>query len=224
MNASLAQKGLEWMPTWERSVLDSVMNLHYLNQENYIPDSKTLIRVNKGMISSNVHIASKDSHFLTLLDIVQPFRLTDSMLIPNVQEWINKEHIFLAKSLIKSIYGEENAKNWGNYVRYLSKEEVEKNFNADTVICISLPPMYEEYYAKPYPYCQVLIIQKEERGCLPMYFLYDEEGKKNLDQHIIAMMSSLRYGEEKPLLRKLINEDVVFFVPNPQQKKQNIIR
>lgn len=209
------------MPVWERSVLDSTMNLHYLNQENYIPGSRTL-RANS-IKSSNVYIASKDSHFLTLLDIVQPFRLTDSMLIPNVREWINKEHIFLVKNLIKSIYGEENARNWKNYVRYLPKEEVE-NFNADTVICISLPPMYEEYYMKPYPYCRVLIIQKEERGCLPMYFLYDEEGKKDLGKHITAMINSFRYGEEKPLLRKLVNEDVLFFVPNPQQKKQDLIR
>ena len=235
-NVSFAQKGLEWMPLWERSILDSTMNMHYTYNENYIPDSTYLkCNIHRGM-PDGTHISSNDGHLIAILEVRPPLMPEDTLF------WggIDKQHIYLSERLIKFVYGETKVVDgeefeikWKNYVSYLSDTEMKRKINADTVIIISLPPMYEDYYMKPrasdnsntkhYPYCTVLMIQKNGRGYIPMYFFYDEVGKKDLEVHIEAIASSFRYGEESPLLKKIKNEDFTVVAP-PQQKKGKIIR
>lgn len=236
VNNLYSQKDLDWLPDWERSILDSLMNLNYIHQEGYLCDS-TVIHLNYELgASPKFHIESADGHFFTAFDVMPPFTKEDSIRFsdfpdPLLLDRINKEHIIRARALVAKFYGEKKSKDywinsnkWKNYVDYLVEDDIKIKLNADTVLYIDLPYWESDFYAKSYPYCSVLILQKQDRGCLPLFFLYDEEGKKDINAHMVAMVNSFRYGDEAPLKKKLDNEDIKVFFFNPKQPKVKIIR
>ena len=216
------------MPLWQRSVLDSTMNLHYINNDNYFTNSKSLNNSMHRGIPDGINISSKNGHLIAILSVIPP--------LPPKADTVHLggkdiQHLRISENLIKFVYGESKILHeekqvikWKNYVRYLSDTEIKEKINADTAIIVSLPPLYEDYYMKPYPYCTVLILQKNERGCLPIYFLYDEEGRKDLKMHITEIASSFRYGEELPLLKELNNKEIVVLYAYPKQKRGSVIR
>lgn len=225
---AFSQKALEWMPLWERSVLDSVMNLYYTPQENFVTDTMP-ISIERG--DKEYHLASKDGNFIVLFKISQPFTREDSIRYSNLTDntkyegkisWdrINKDQILIAKDIISDNYGKENTEKWKNYVQYLSDTDAKTKFNADTAFYISLP---EKRYTSKYNHCKVLIIHKKDRGCLPMFFYYNDDAKEKLTGYISAMESSFRYGDEPPAKNKLENQDVVEMIALPMQEKSPII-
>jgi hypothetical protein len=138
---------------------------------------------------------------------------------------VDKEHIDEVKDLIEEVYGENNVAQWKKYVQYYSAHDAKEQFNADTVITLSLPKKKDGYYIRPYPYCSVLILKKAGRGCLPMFCFYDEVGKKNLEKYMSDMKGTFRYGDEPPLIDKLVRtRDIVTIRSLPRQKKQDPIR
>ena len=217
------QKGLEWIPACERSILDSLMNLSYTYNENYIPDSISLSNYELNA-NQRVNITSKDGHFMVMFDISPPFTQEDSIRYAKNDNYIldrNLGHMSFVKSIVDKHYGKQHVENWQDYVFYLSDVEAKTKFNADTAFYMSLPE--KKYYSR-YNYCKVLVIQKYNRGSLPMFFLYDDEGKENLEKHIAAMENSFRYGDDLPLKEKLDSECIVRVIASPKQKKNAIIR
>ena len=219
-NLLFAQKGLEWVSFWERSILDSTMNLHYTHNEHYIKDA-SYIHLNQfhPMFPLNHRILSSDGHVVAALKFIPPITSTDSERLVDR----NNQHLLLSKNWISYFIREEKENDWRNYIRYYSEPVLKKKTNADTINIISLPPMYDKYYVDSYPYCTILILQKENRGCFPIFFMYDEIGKKDIETHITAIASSFRYGEDSPLLEELNNKNITTISP-PQQKKGNIVR
>jgi len=232
VSKAFSQKGLEWMPIWEKSILDSVMNLNYKHNEDFIQVSNPIILNFNIKVNRKFHLESKDGNFITLFIISQPFTCEDSTRYSNMTvnscyegkiSWnrINKEHIFIAKEIVSEYYGKENADNWKDHVQYFSNIEANTKFNADTAFIISLP---EKKYCSKYNHCKVLIIHKKDRGCLPMFFYYNDEGEKNLSEYIMAIERSFRYGDEPPAKNKLQNQDVIELISLPVQEKRNIIK
>ena len=177
VNLSFAQKGLEWMSFWERSVLDSTMNLHYTHNKDYVTGSSDFNLNQFHPISFQNHtISSSDGHVVAVLKVIPPITQADTEHSGDK----NKQHLLLARSWVNYFfYREDNDNYWKNLVTYLSEPKIKSKTNADTIIVVSLSPKHDDHYIDSYPYCKILILQKENRGCLPMLFLYDEVGKKD---------------------------------------------
>jgi hypothetical protein len=235
INLLFSQEDSEMMPANKRNILDSVMNLHYIHPKGYILD--TIYNEWKDNIYSDkircvigslieTRLMSEDGHFLTFLYINEPFVREDSINIKGNEfsDRINKEHIYKAKNIVRDFYGEKKVAKWKKHVHYYSSQDAEYQFNADTVIFISLPEMKKEYYINPYPYCSVLIIQKNDRGYLPMFCFYDETGKKNLEHYLSDLKGAFRYGDEQPLKKELSTHGMVTIRVMPMQKKTKYIR
>jgi hypothetical protein len=220
-----SQENSGMMSSVKRDILDSVMNLNYTHPEGYILDSTYFERIDDVYLSrihaaisvfDETHLASRDGHFLTFLLIQEPSTRENS---------VDKEHIYEIKNLVKELYGEKNVDKWEKYVRFYSSQDAKREFNADTVISLSLPKEKNGYYVSPYPYGSVLVIQKNNRGYLPMFCFYDETGKKNLEKYMSDLKGAFRYGDEQPLKKNLDRtRDLVTVRAIPMQKKKNIIR
>ena len=148
-NEIYSQKGLEWMPLWERSILDSVMNIYYYHNDFFIKDTTFLSQGFK-MGCHNLHLTSKDGNFKTLFHIGSPFTIEDSInyagrtintKYDGVISWdrINKDHIQQAKEIMNQVFGKGYENNWIDYTKYMSDEDAFMKFNADTALYISLP-------------------------------------------------------------------------------------
>ena len=223
-----SQKGLNWMRLWERSILDSTMNISYNNTENIIPDSSSLNLPSQMDVSRRNHLISTDGNFMVFFDIMPPFTRSDSikftkMDVHKLHNWdkVNKEHILKAEAIISKYYGSENRDNWRNHTSYLANDEAKANFNADTAIYISLPR--KDNYFDSYNYYSVLIIQKQDRGCLPMHLFYNENGKEKLNEYLSIMGNTFKYEDAPPLKEKIDNNEIMIVSP-PMQKKEKIIR
>lgn len=228
---TFSQNGTEHFPKYPRNILDSVMNLKYISHDGYFMDT---VEIQEDLffdyhlgIMKNPHIASEDGNFKVFFDISTPFLQKDSvdLAAPMYRgsidaDRVDKEHIFSIRFFIHKIYGEEDLNSWKKYARYLSYAEAKEKFNADTAIYITFP-MKENPYVESYPYCLMLVIQKKGRGFFSMFFVYNDEGKKDLDKHIAAIEHSFRYGEESPLKQKLDDYPFTRLLP-PAQKKQMI--
>jgi hypothetical protein len=225
----LSQSGREWIPVWERSVLDSVMNLTYTHNEGYTGDSSWFrlgdspIAVIFGTGGVNTRLLSADERFLVFLRILQPYIYEDSinqnLNSKTKYDFIDREHIILSKDIVKSFLGEDKVNEWQKYVHYYSPKEAKEKFNADTALYISLPHLKEGTYVSHYSYCTVVIIQKTGRGHVSMFCFYDDESKKDLKQHLSAVENMFRYEDRLPLKTKLCQPEIVTFVANPKQKK-----
>ena len=229
INELNAQKGLEWMHECQRNILDSTMNMYYTHNECYITDSSLFLLPSMNLIY-NLHIRSIDGHFLTMFRISSP---AESRKILGWEK--NKEHIYQAQDFINEHYNKLHIDNWRDYVRYLSYEEAISKFNAETALYIKLPSLEKDSgyirftkgdgdYEYLYQYCSILIIHKKDRGILPMFFFYDEEGEKNLIDHLVSMENSFRYGEEPPAKEALDNECPTMVVVGKMKEKNPIIR
>jgi len=224
---------LERFPYWERSVLDSVMNIHYEHNDNFIIDSTQFSISHKvSSINSRMFIESREKNFAAFFSISQPFTQEDSILyskhIFNTQfenildfDRVNKEHIFIAKDIIFTAYGESNVVNWKDYVNFLSDLDSKNKFNADTAFYISLPEI--KFYSN-YTHCKVLVIHKQGRGCFRIFFLYREDAKEKLFENITAIEQSFRFGNENPAKKKLENPTIVEVLAIPKQQKSQLIK
>jgi hypothetical protein len=233
-----SQNNSGMMSSVKRDILDSVMNLHYVHPKGYILDTTNNDNNWKNNIYSDgirrtigsfveTRLMSEDGHFSTFLYIDEPFTFEDSvnMCGNGISDRVDKKHIYRIKDIVGEFYGEKKAARWKKYVRYYTSQDAKSEFNADTVIFLSLPGMKKGYYVSPYPYCSVLIIQKNDRGYLPMFCFYDETGKKNLEKYLSDLRGAFRYGEEQPLKKKLDRTwGLVIMRAMPMQKKGKHIR
>jgi hypothetical protein len=231
-----SQNNSGMMSVNKRDILDSVMNLHYVHPKGYILDttyndwkdnfySDGIRRIIGTLVETR--LISEDGHFSTFLYINEPFTREDSIKMSvkmngnGISDRVDKEHIYRVKEIVGEFYGEKKAARWKKYVRYYTSQDSENQFNADTVIFLSLPKMKKEYYVSPYPYCSVLIIQKNDRGYLPMFCFYDEIGEKNLEKYLSDLRGAFRYGDEQPLKKELSSHDMVTIRVMSMQKKGN---
>lgn len=95
----------------------------------------------------------------------------------------NTHYIAYIKNDISQSLGKEAALNWQDHVRYYSKEETLKKFNADTAISYSINLKSQDYYQGKYNNLWVLMIQKKDKGFLRMYCFYENISKKKLAKY-----------------------------------------
>ena len=220
-----SQKGWDWMPLWERSVLDSVMNIYYIHNEKVNFDTVFIDREKK--IIDKINLTSDDGRIMTRFDFSQPFTRDDSIRAVSVSSahvWdrVNREHIWKAIEFLNAEHDDVND-NWKKYVSYLSNSEAKTKFNADTAIYFSLQK--NPFSGSKYEKSDVLIIHKKDRGCLAMFFLYNTDSKEKLNDYITAMERSIKYGDESPVKTNIaLPPGIVEVFAFPTQQKNQIIK
>jgi len=225
VSGAFSQKGWDWMPLWERSVLDSVMNIYYTHNKMMVFD--TVYYDIEQKIVETINLTSKDGTFITIFDLSQPFTREDSIRgdrVTSTYDWdrANREHIWKVKELL--YYEDKDIKDrWKDYVCYLSTSEAKNKFHADTAIYF--PLQRSPFMGNKFEKCEVLIIHKKDRGCLSMFFHYNADSKENIKELITAMESSIKYGDEVPSKKKIpLPHGIMEIIPFPTQQKQSVIR
>jgi hypothetical protein len=187
------------------------MNIEYSHPAGFIGDSTIVY------CSSDVCIvgglAAIDRSFAVFYRIQNPFTVEDSIYYKSLNQQftspvVDVQHISLVNDIVKSSFG--NNANWKDYVRYHSSEFAKSEFNADTVLSVSVP--IEKYDGNllngkfvvnnDYSHVTILILQKEGRGFVAMYLLYNE-GNTNLETYMPAIEETLKYREGEPEMKKL---------------------
>lgn len=190
-NGASSQKGLNWMPLYERSVLDSAMNIHYTHNDNFTLDT-TLLSI--WTARDNIRITSKDGNFTTFLQVDIPYVTgiidSDTITYP-------MQIVFFANG--KNIVEDRNdyKDKWKDFVYYFSDSDAKEKFNADMALYIQLPA--NSYYSfEKYTQSKFLIIHKTDQRYLAMLFLCTDDAKEKFDEYIAAIENSFRYGNDPP--------------------------
>lgn len=118
----------------------------------------------------------------------------------------NKRYFYIARNHLIDIAGKYDTdyrydfsmKDMKKNVRYLSNEYAQTQFNADTVICYSLPvkPINgDKKLQKKYSRCEVLLLQKNNLGPVVFYCFFTNEGYKNREKYLGQLGKSLRFKD-----------------------------
>jgi len=105
----------------------------------------------------------------------------------------NTHYIAYIKNDISQSLGKDAELNWQDHVRYYSKEETFKKFNADTVISYSINLKSQDYYQGKYNNLWVLMIQKKDKEFIRMYCFYENISKKKLAKYKTNVESMFKY-------------------------------
>ena len=223
-----SQTGRNLLPSWEKAVLDSVMNLQYTQPNGYYTNAGYLDWTQGAyfraaeILMSEPRFVSDDGNFFAMFPVRQPIvcnAAESHSKKKNDCDDVNKEHINLTKKLVLEFYGKEELDNWKDYALYHSSSEAKSKFNADTALYLLLPILDEPYF-KDYPYCSVLMIQKNGRGFLPIFCFFNDDGMNDIDTHSAAIERAFRYGNESPVAERIKQEGIVTIIADPKQKKR----
>ena len=191
------------LETMETEYLECLRSKYYTRQLPFAPffDNKFI---------------SKDENCIVFIDVV-PVASKDSKFIdfPYLQKLkldINTYHISRIMYDFKFNTGKNNI-SWRELpLRYESSKYANMAFNADTVI--TYPLTVWKKYKKKYSYCHVVLIQKNGRCPIRLYFLYNNKAKKNLNKYIKSLEGVFRYRDPK---------DYIQFVEPQQDSIINVI-
>ena len=221
------QDETSWMKYDKRIILDKVMNVEYSHPEGFIGDSTAIyckmLTYRYCAVSS---LVTEDRSFMVFYMIINPTTEEDSIRRQDTYPVVDMMHVYDVNHIVKTCFGDDA--DWKDYVRYYSSDDAKTKFNADTVLSISLLiDKDEDYYDDGfdnynYSHCTVLIIQKQGRGMIAMYCIYDEDATKNLDTYMTAIEGTLRYRESDPELKKWEIDD--YITPFRTQRRARIIR
>ncbi|MCS2952299.1 hypothetical protein NXY21_03630 [Bacteroides thetaiotaomicron] len=170
----------------------------------------------------NNKFVSKDGNCIVFIDIV-PVASKDSKFIdfPYLQELkldINTYHISRIMYDFKFNTG-KNDISWQELpLHYESSKYANMAFNADTVI--TYPLTVWKKYKKRYSYCHVVLIQKNGRCPIRLYFLYNNKAKKSLNKYIKSLEGVFRYRDPKDYIQLIEpqQDSIIHIIP---RKKKN---
>lgn len=143
-------------------------------------------------------LISKDKNFIVFIEIPPVFSrdsvYIDADFLPDLKQEINTSHC-------KHIHF-DFCWNTGRDtpltqcpISYQSSDYARSAFNADTVLTYPLK-MWKKYENK-YNNCQVMVLQKNTRGYICLYFFYTDEGKRNFENYMKLLKGLFWYRAPK---------------------------
>lgn len=200
------------LETMETEYLECLRSKYYMRQLPFAPffDNK---------------FVSEDGNCIVFIDVV-PVASKDSKFIdfPYLQELkldINTYHISRVMYDFKFNTG-KNDILWRELpLHYESSKYANMAFNADTVI--TYPLTVWKKYKKKYSSCHVVLIQKNGRCPIRLYFLYNNKAKKSLDKYIKSLEGVFRYRDPKDYIQFIEpqQDSIIHIIP---RKKKNLIQ
>lgn len=98
-------------------------------------------------------------------------------------------------------------------LHYESSSYARKAFNADTVITYQLKVWHP--YENKYNHCKVIVMQKNKRGCITLYCLYNDAGKEKLSTYMRALEGLFRYRNPEEYIKfskkERARDSLIFF-------------
>lgn len=103
---------------------------------------------------------------------------------------------------------------------YKSSKYAREAFNADTVITYPLK-MWQNLENK-YNHCQVMIIQKNRRGCIALYCFYNDKGARKLSHYIKTLKNIFWYRVPKDYI-EVIDPPIIdeYEIPHLKAKEKS---
>ncbi|MDR0505266.1 MAG: hypothetical protein LBH32_00390 [Dysgonamonadaceae bacterium] len=212
--SSVAQGGVDWISDEQQSVLKAMM-LDYS-----LPEGFTGIKYDEcfDSISQNdwilpcvtSHIVSQEKHFHVSLVIFDTFSRS------------NTDH---TGEIWRNIFYSYNGKVFGDSIEnYVCPDNAAKiSSNADTVIICPLILQEGNRYLNIYNHCEVIYLQKRNRGFIGLYCFYDDIAAAGLDEYMQKVKGIFHYRDCEIKNSDILAPENVTVIGHTTRKKSKMV-